>query len=778
MNIKSKLTLGALLLASIPVAVTGLTSGWIASQTGKDLLQRQAHKQLLSTLENKHAQIQSYLELIHQQTSNFGSNGGVIDAFKQLLHAYPDYASQAGIGDRQDKRKALVDYYQENLIEPYSRMAPEHQLNASTLVEQLDDNALAIQYNYIAKNPLPIGERQNVKTFKDASLYSTTHSQTHALFRDFAEQFGFQDIFLVDASSAQVIYSVKKNLELGSSLAASGFKDSGLARVFTQAMEDEEKGNVSFVDFDTYPSASGQPGAFLAYKIKGFRKPMGVVVLQLSIEKFNAIMTNNGRWKTIGLGNSGETYLVAAGGTLRSDRRLFIEESQNYLSLLDDSEHVLRNKIAERGTAIALQRVDTPSVQQALLGKTGINTITGYRGNQVLSAYTSLKIEGHDWVIISEVDTAEALGTVDELLQSLIKSSGLASLAVLSIAIFLGFTSARLLSGRFSTVASRMKEIADGNGNLDERLPEKGKDELTDISRDFNRFVSQIREIIESVINSSNKLSDSARDINLDAEQSRNRAQQQHQQTATMTKALGNISDLINETAVHTSSAVDTAQQGRAEAEQGLVAVRDAVVASTELSADIERSNEVILRVSQESDKIEEVLKIISDISNQTNLLALNAAIEAARAGESGRGFAVVADEVRSLSHRIQEETSGIQEQIDSLQQGTHEATKVMQASQEKAQKSVQLSELAGKTFEAIADSNSTITMMNGKIARAAEQQGSAIVELSGNMAKAYELANDATTATDSTIALGKDVDLLSKTLHSLVSRFDGSQKI
>ncbi|MFT5658636.1 MAG: methyl-accepting chemotaxis protein [Gammaproteobacteria bacterium] len=767
--------MGALLLTSIPVAVTGLTSGWIASQTGQELLQRQAHKQLLSTLENKRAQIQSYFQLIHQQTSNFGSNSGVIDAFKQIQHAYPDYSSQAGgIGDREQKRQVLIDYYQTNLINPYNKTAPGHQFEAKALVEQLDDNALVLQYNYVANNPLPIAEKYQVEDYKDASLYTATHSQTHGLFRNFAEQFGFQDIFLVDAASAQVIYSVRKNLELGSSLNTSGFKDSGLAKVFASAMEDEEKGTVSFVDFDTYPSASGRPGAFLAYKINGFRKPLGVVVLQLSIDKLNSIMTNNGHWKDIGLGDSGETYLVAAGGTLRSDRRLFIEDPANYLSLFDadDGQRALGDKIGARGTAIALHPVDTPSVQNALQGESGINTITGYRGNQVLSAYSILKIEGNDWAIISEVDTSEALGAVDELLESLIKSSGLASLAVLAIAIFLGFTGARLLANRFSTVANRMKEIADGHGSLDERLPEKGRDELTEISRDFNRFVSQIQDIVASVASSSNQLSNSARALNQDAEQSHLRAEKQNNETGAMARAVDSISGLINQTATHTSSAVDTAQQTGKEVLQGLVAVQDAVIASTELSVDIERSNEVIKRVEEESDNIEEVLKVINAISNQTNLLALNAAIEAARAGESGRGFAVVADEVRNLSRRIQEETSGVQEKIDALQKGAREATIVMRASHEKAQKSVKLAEQAGKTFEAIAHANSNITTVHKEIARATEQQESAVIELSSNMARANELANEAAAATDSTVSLGQDIDQLSKKLLALVSRF------
>ncbi|SHO56887.1 methyl-accepting chemotaxis protein [Vibrio quintilis] len=71
--------------------------------------------------------------------------------------------------------------------------------------------------------------------------------------------------------------------------------------------------------------------------------------------------------------------------------------------------------------------------------------------------------------------------------------------------------------------------------------------------------------------------------------------------------------------------------------------------------------------LGEESVRIADTIKVITDIAEQTNLLALNAAIEAARAGEVGRGFAVVADEVRSLADRTRGSTAEIGEIITNL---------------------------------------------------------------------------------------------------------------
>jgi methyl-accepting chemotaxis protein len=141
------------------------------------------------------------------------------------------------------------------------------------------------------------------------------------------------------------------------------------------------------------------------------------------------------------------------------------------------------------------------------------------------------------------------------------------------------------------------------------------------------------------------------------------------------------------------------------------------------LHQELDASQGVLARLTQDSQKINGILEVIGQIADQTNLLSLNAAIEAARAGEQGRGFAVVADEIRALAQKTRSSTGEISDMIGALQQSTRQLSDGMEQG---AQTSVLCQQHMGATAEVLDQINrmlARVTHTSDEIAQAVSQQ-------------------------------------------------------
>jgi methyl-accepting chemotaxis protein len=346
--------------------------------------------------------------------------------------------------------------------------------------------------------------------------------------------------------------------------------------------------------------------------------------------------------------------------------------------------------------------------------------------------------------------------------------SGLFIAGLVVVSLLLG----KVVVKPLQVMKERVKDIAEGEGDLTKRLDETSNDEMGELAHWFNAFAGKLRDLVMEITGFTGKLASSAEEMAALTEQTSAGVKRQQGETDQVATAMNEMSATVQEVARSASSAANAAHQADEEAGQGKRVVSETIEAIDSLAGEVEKASQVIQKLEQDSTGIGVVLDVIKGIAEQTNLLALNAAIEAARAGEQGRGFAVVADEVRTLAQRTQQSTQEIRQMIERLQAGAKDAVKVMQEGKSGAQKSVEQAAKAGASLEAITKVVSTITDMNTQIASAAEEQSAVAEEINRNIVSISQIAGQTAQDAQQVASSNKNFAKLAVQLQSLVGHF------
>ena len=330
----------------------------------------------------------------------------------------------------------------------------------------------------------------------------------------------------------------------------------------------------------------------------------------------------------------------------------------------------------------------------------------------------------------------------------------------------------RMMSLPLNAAVLAMRDLAEGEGDLTQRLDEDGKSELALMARNFNKFAQKVQKLVAQVATGVENLSGVVTEVAGVVEHTRSGADQQQRQAEEVNTAISEMSTSVQDVASNANQAADSAQIADDNVRAGRHVVDATIGSINTLAEEIETGVNVIKALSDEVDSIGSVLDVIKGIAEQTNLLALNAAIEAARAGEQGRGFAVVADEVRTLASRTQESTTEIESMIDKLHAHARAAVAAITDGQHKAQASVDSASNAGSALGEITASVITITSMNMQIAAACEQQSAVAIEIRENVVSINEVAGRNSEASHRLSSSSEDLASIADELRQVVSHF------
>lgn len=320
---------------------------------------------------------------------------------------------------------------------------------------------------------------------------------------------------------------------------------------------------------------------------------------------------------------------------------------------------------------------------------------------------------------------------------------------ILSLVAFLlamadGLLISNVISKPIEKLSKMANRVAEGDLNI-EKVDVKTRDEIYVLNQSFEKMTQNLHHTITVISTNTNKVASSAEQLSVSSEQSKDAAETialsiqeisgaSDSSTRQLESSLGSLYEVsqgVERISESTASMSELSKETEKQAEEGSHFVQENLKQMQFIHDSVNQSNQVIDSLAERSNKIGNIIDVITGIAGQTNLLALNAAIEAARAGEHGKGFAVVADEVKKLAEQSQNSTKLITDLIMGMQDDTRSSVAIMKQVMENAEQGVKVSVETSNKFAQILQSTRDITPKIEEITASIQQISVSVDEVS-----------------------------------------------
>jgi methyl-accepting chemotaxis protein len=395
---------------------------------------------------------------------------------------------------------------------------------------------------------------------------------------------------------------------------------------------------------------------------------------------------------------------------------------------------------------------------------------------------TTIGHDEHPWSFSVEVPMDKVLEKAKQITKICILI-GAISVLITGLAIY--FVSGAIIKP-INNAAAKLKDIAEGEGDLTTRMDVTTRDEVGQLSESFNIFIEKLHQMItditqgvETLSSSSTEMASIANEMSNSSDQTSQRANTVASATEEMNINMNSVAAAMEQSSVNINTVASAAEEmsstineiaGNAEKARGITI--DAVSKADE-------STDIMNDLSSSAKAIGKVVETITDISEQVNLLSLNATIEAARAGEAGKGFAVVANEIKELAKQTSNASMDIKTKIENIQQ---RSTSSLSSIQEISKVIGDVNDIVSTIATAVEEQSSATS----EIAQNITQASSGIDDVNSNVnqssAAAAEIAQEIVGVNESSVEIAErsghvkmsaeELSKLALRLNEMVSRF------
>jgi class 3 adenylate cyclase len=485
LGVQSKVLTMVLLASMLSLLLTGIISYAI----GSSVLTKAAMNQLVVLRFSRAEAIKGYFDLLSSNVMAMSEGFLVTDALREFKAGYTKLASSSLTTEQQN---GLNSFYKDEFIPKLSKNIEARPAMATYLPQTPEDRYLT--YHYTANNPKP-GQRQFLDDPGDGSDYSRAHKKYHDRIRRMADLYGLRDIFLVDIDSGSVIYTMVKDVDLGTNLKSGPFADTALAKTYEQVRRSRDPNFVYFSDIEHYKPSYGEPAFFVGTTVFDGDRFIGALIYQINPQSIDDVMTDDRRWVQQGLGKTGESFLVGQDSRFRSSPREFLAHPNEYYQLLS-RQGVPRERIdwiKRAGSPVLIQAVRTEAARRSLNDQTGEVEYIDYRGNQAIASYQPIRLGNLDWGLVAKIDKDEALRGVRRLRDTLL----LLAAVLIPLLTLLSLALARTFIKPIQRLIQATRSISAGDSTI--QVPVDSQDEFGELSQSFNAMASSLRHRDEAI---------------------------------------------------------------------------------------------------------------------------------------------------------------------------------------------------------------------------------------------------------------------------------------
>ncbi len=466
-----------LLIMMLVVSVgSALIAGLIGFTSGTNALRDTEYQRLTQLRESRQRAVEAYYGGITNAATVLTHSNATIDAVKDFTGAFAELQKTPlppGAGE------AVAAYYS-------TVFGPEFQRRSGAPVDPALYRPTSNAQTYI-QNAYTVPARGDFAAAlkmtgaNDSSEWARLNARYQPFFADFTERFGFDDTLLLD-TQGNIVYTAYKGVELGANVLKAPYATTELGQAYRQAMRATSVDDVFLTDFERYAPAYGVPTPWVVTPIGDQTGIHGALALQLSVDRFNDVMTADRQWESEGLGTTGETYLVGPDRLMRSVSRELLQNPEKYVKDVvanGTPADVAQRQVDVKGSVL-LQPVRTSAVDAAFSGGDGVTTEKSYLGPVALQAFKRLQLPGLDWVMVASIDRSEALAPVSAFARNIALSTGAIVLAVCLLSLLF----ARILTRPVKQLVDAVRRVS--AGELGVTVSVTSKDEFGQLGSAFN----------------------------------------------------------------------------------------------------------------------------------------------------------------------------------------------------------------------------------------------------------------------------------------------------